>query len=80
MYPVFDLLRRVNVLGRDGPRVSAIDSLSLREFVDLAQELEAAIRSNHKPVAGPVFSHSAYLQGACALFRPREMQNIRRSP
>lgn len=61
MNSILKILREKNILGNEGPIIRSIDSLSLREFVDFEKEIEAEIRSNHKPVKNSIFSHSASL-------------------
>ena len=55
------VLRERNLLGKEGPNASAVSSLSLSNLVEVAQEIEDVIRSEHRPVKNPIFSHSASL-------------------
>lgn len=61
MNSILQILKEKNILGNKGPLIRSIDSLSLGEFVDIAKEIKARIKSNYKPVKNPLFSHSASL-------------------
>lgn len=59
MNSILQFLKEKNLINKRGPRDRLIDSLSLTDFVDIAQELESIIKSGHKPVQNSIFSHSA---------------------
>ena len=61
MHSILQVLKEKHILGNKGPLIRSIDSLNLSDFVDIAQEIEARIRSNHSPVKNAIFSHSASL-------------------
>lgn len=61
MHSVLQLLKERHILGNKGPLIRSVNSLNLKDFVDITQEIEIRIRSNHRPVKNHIFSHSASL-------------------
>lgn len=61
MYSIIRFLKEKNILGKKGPIISTIDSLSLKAFVDIANEITQKAKSNKEPVKDPIFSHAASL-------------------
>lgn len=61
MNSLIQILKEKNLLGKKGLKYSNIESLKLREIVDIAIEITENIESNQKPVKNELFSHAASL-------------------
>ena len=59
MNKIIELFKKNDLIKRNKPNHSIIDSLSLTKFIDFNKELEGLIISNHKPVMNPFFSYAA---------------------
>jgi hypothetical protein len=58
MNPIIEFLKEKNLLGKSGPIIQTIESLSLNEFVEIAKNIEDITINYHKPVFNSVSSHS----------------------
>ncbi len=56
-----EILTSKNLLGRKGPKKSAVSSLSLSRIIDIAEETEESIRNGHKRIDTSIVSHSVSL-------------------
>jgi hypothetical protein len=61
MNSIIQILKKKNVLGKKGPIFDTIESLRLRDLVDIAVEITENIKSSHAPINNPLFSHAASL-------------------
>ena len=61
MHSIIQILKEKNVLDKKGPKYSTIESLRIRDIVDIAIEISENTKSNHKPANNPLFSHAASL-------------------
>jgi len=59
MNPVIEYLKDQNILGKTGPVVKTINSLSLNKFVSIAENIENITKKHHQPASNTIFSHSA---------------------
>lgn len=61
MNELIKLLRKRNLLSKNGPKTSTIDSLSSTKVIDLFAEIGKVVTANQHPVKNSVFSFSASL-------------------
>lgn len=61
MKEIIRKLKRNGLLTNQGPKLSAIQSLSLLEIADLALDIENTIRKSYQNARSPIFSHAASL-------------------
>ncbi len=61
MHDFLGVLKQHGLIGRKGPRISTIRSLSLAKIADIAVELDHAIPSSRQHEQNSIFSHSASL-------------------
>jgi hypothetical protein len=59
MNSVIQILKEENIIDKKGPNISNIDSLSIKDIVDISTEITENTRINHKPIKNPLFSHTA---------------------
>lgn len=58
MSTTLEILTSKNLIGRKGPKKSALTSLSLLKIIDIAENIEETVKNSHRYIHTPVFSHS----------------------
>lgn len=61
MKEIIKKLKRSGLLNNQGPKTSAIQSLSMLKIADLAIDIENTIRKSYQSARSPIFSHAASL-------------------
>ena len=61
MNELIQLLRKRNLLGKNGPKIPTIDALSSTNIVDLLKEVREITTSTHQPARHSVFHFQLHL-------------------